>query len=193
MIPSNNRFYWTLGFAIGIVWGALIPDLDAPHSELSQRLISHNNLRILLSLFISIFLGLRFLNIYIGIITFLITYFFLLNIILNKFFVHRGIAHSLWGLLILNIILILPQKFSITLPISFQSVYNGNIIGINIGFISHILGDTLTFSGIRPFFPLNMKISLHLFRTNSFTEKILFYFFTFTNFALLIKYLTSGG
>jgi len=58
------------------------------------------------------------------------------------------------------------------LPLSFINMYNGFYIGINIGYLGHLIGDMMTFHGINPVFPIKWKISLKIFRTNSLEEKI---------------------
>ncbi|MGB9857047.1 MAG: metal-dependent hydrolase [Dictyoglomaceae bacterium] len=202
IIPLQNKFYWSIGFILGIMWGALIPDIDAPHSEFSQRLISQKKLSSFLSIFLSFLISIRIFNLidpnnllyFFGI--FILSFFILssfLNIFIKKYFIHRGFAHTLWNLLIINIFLLFPQKIFLSLPLFASLIYNGFIWGINLGYLSHLIGDSLTFSGIRPFFPLDFKISLGLFRTNSFTERILFYFFNFMNLILLVRYITIVG
>lgn len=201
-IISQNQFYWTIGFILGMMWGVLIPDIDAPHSEFSQRLISQKTILNFLSIFFSLLLGIRIFN-FIDInnlpyflIFFTLSFFtinHLLTILIKKYFIHRGFAHSLWNLIIINIFLLFPQKTLYSFPLLVSSIYNGLIWGINVGYLSHIVGDSFTYSGIRPFFPLNFKISLGLFRTNSFTEKILFYFFNIMNLLLLTRHITNIG
>jgi hypothetical protein len=62
IIPSQNKSYWSIGFILGIMWGALIPDIDAPHSEFSQRLIPPKNLSDFLSIFLSFLISIRIFN-----------------------------------------------------------------------------------------------------------------------------------
>lgn len=192
----QNQIYWTVGFIFGVIWGTLIPDIDAPHSEFSKRLFSQNSLINFLSLFLILLLGIKIFSVvdrgnFLYFLIFTLIGFnilnFLLKIFLKKYFIHRGFIHSIWSLTILNIFLLFPQNNFNYLPSFTFSLYNSIIWGINIGYLSHLLGDALTFSGIKPFFPFNLKISLNLFRTNSFGEKVLFYFFNIMNFILLTR------
>ncbi len=198
----HNQIYWTSGFVLGVIWGALIPDIDAPHSEFPERLVSQNFLISFLSLLITLLLGIKLFsfvnkNNFFYFLIFTLIGFNILSILLKvffkKYFIHRGITHSIWGIIIINIFLLIPQNNIYSLPSLFASLYNGAIWGINIGYISHLLSDSLTFAGIRPFFPFNLKISLNLFKTHSFTEKVLFYFFNIMNFILLMRTISNTG
>jgi len=187
---------------MGTMFGSLIPDIDAPHSEFSRRFISQKVLSDFLSAFLSLLLGVFILqnisyeNLFFFIILFALSFnlfklFFKFN--LKKYFVHRGFAHSLWSLLIINIFLILPQTSLQKFPTFINSFYNAIVWGINIGYISHLIGDSLTFSGIRLFYPINFKISFSLFRTGGLMERILFYVFNAINIMLLTNYIVMGG
>ncbi|MEN2984370.1 MAG: metal-dependent hydrolase [Dictyoglomaceae bacterium] len=198
----QNQIYWSIGFVLGVVWGTLIPDIDSPHSQFSKRLLSQNTLIDFLSLFIISLLGIKIFssinrsNLFYFLFSVFIGFNFL-KVFLKKFFkryfVHRGFLHSIWSLIILNILLVIPENNFDHFPSLVFSSYNGIVWGINIGYLSHLLGDAFTFSGIRPFFPFNLKISFNLFRTNSFTETILFYFFNIVNILLLLRFLIIGG
>jgi inner membrane protein len=189
-MPEKILTPWGIGTIIGTTIGTFVPDIDAPHSEVSKRLLPAKTLLNLLlpilsifsSLALSLFIysktGLNYM--YDKIILFfiiLMTLFLILSllfkVLLKSLFVHRGFLHSIWGLLIINFFLSIMYINNLkTIPLSFINMYNGFYIGMNIGYLGHLIGDMMTFHGINPLFPIKWKISLKIFRTNSLEEKI---------------------
>ena len=80
--------------------------------------------------------------------------------IINFFFGHRGFIHTIYIPLILFF--------------SFSFINYDVSIAILIGYFSHLFLDAITKAGIKPFYPIYNKRINGPFRTNSFTEKIIF-------------------
>ncbi|ACI19682.1 metal-dependent hydrolase [Dictyoglomus thermophilum] len=196
---------WGIGILSGTIVGSFIPDIDAPKSEISKRLLPAKTL---LNLFIPLLSIILTFSIFTFLhqsfkltttegksITFLMLFMIivallnlLFNILLKPLFEHRGFLHSLTGLIFLNILFLIFYINNLkNLPINFVKLYNGFYVGINIGYIGHIIGDSFTYQGIRPFYPAKWRLSLKIFRTNSPQEKILFYILNLANFVLFLK------
>ncbi|WP_337955223.1 metal-dependent hydrolase [Dictyoglomus turgidum] len=196
---------WGLGISVGTLVGTFIPDIDAPKSEISKRILPAKTLlnmlipllSFILSFSLFTFLDLKstlntiaqksifFLLIFIGVLLILNLIF---NSLLKPLFEHRGLLHSLTGLTFLNILLSIFYINNLkNLPLNLSYFYNGFYTGINIGYLGHIIGDSFTYQGIRPFYPVKWKISLRIFRTNSLQEKVLFYILSLANLILLLQ------
>ena len=78
-------------------------------------------------------------------------------------FGHRTITHSLLGVLIFGLITNYLLKLT-DLPYFIVTFFV-------LGYLSHLLGDMLTVSGIPIFYPLNKKYSIPIVRTGGKTEK----------------------
>ena len=88
--------------------------------------------------------------------------------ILNKIFGHRAYLHSLMHMFILTVLLRLPSQAEYVGEY-FKALSNG----FAIGFLSHLLQDSLTKDRIKPFYPFSkMKIGLGLFKSGSRVEPI---------------------
>jgi len=74
---------------------------------------------------------------------------------------HRGIFHSLF--------------IAAVLFIALQILLPNYALAITIGYLSHLLLDMLTPSGVPLFWPLSFNISLPVVKTGSLVEKIIFY------------------
>lgn len=95
-----------------------------------------------------------------------------------QFFVkHRGFFHSFTFLFLLTFIflMIIPKI----------------ALGFFVGYASHLFADSLTISGITPFFPWKKKISWKI-RTGSWIENILFFVFLIIDFLLIVKYILNS-
>lgn len=95
-----------------------------------------------------------------------------------QFFVkHRGFFHSFTFLFLITFIflMIIPRI----------------ALGFFVGYASHLFADSLTLSGITPFFPWKKKISGAL-RTGSNTERILFFILLVVDILLIIKYIFAS-
>jgi len=75
-------------------------------------------------------------------------------------FLHRGIFHSVWMLIILSVI------------IGTASQLAG--LAFALGYGLHLLLDALNHAGIRPFHPLSKHKIKGIFKTNGIFEKVLF-------------------
>lgn len=84
-----------------------------------------------------------------------------LSFIINIFFKHRGIIHSIYAPLVISIILVLMH----------QRVY---ALAVFVGYLSHLILDSLTVMGIQPFSPLIKKRIHGFIKAGSFLENILF-------------------
>jgi len=78
-------------------------------------------------------------------------------IVTTFFFSHRGFIHSLLPAFALYVILIKVDSLIAT--------------AVLVGYVSHLLLDATTTRGIRPFYPLKIKVAGFI-KTNSFVEKI---------------------
>ena len=85
---------------------------------------------------------------------------------LSQLFGHRGFTHSLLMVVILLAVLV----FGTTSP-SFDGL-RWMVMPLIIGYLSHILGDALTPSGVPLFYPNKKTYSLNLFQTRSFLESV---------------------
>ena len=72
---------------------------------------------------------------------------------------HRTLTHSLLGLLIFNLILYI---------VNFKSI----VLGFNIGYISHLLLDMMTVSGIPLLYPNKKRYRIMKLKTNTEHETI---------------------
>ncbi|MEK6949140.1 MAG: metal-dependent hydrolase, partial [Nanoarchaeota archaeon] len=93
--------------------------------------------------------------------------------IIGFIFGHRGFFHTVYIPLILFLI--------------FYSISKEIGIGIFIGYSSHLLMDSLTKHGIKPFFPIANKKFYGFIRVNSIFERLLFLaIFTFDAYLILM-------
>lgn len=104
---------------------------------------------------------------------------------INTLYGHRGLTHSPLFALILSIILIFLSSFFYGVP---QLLYSQFVIGISVGYFSHLLLDSLTISGIPLLYPLSHKgYRLAKFRTNKheILVSVICIFFTFITLYIL--------
>ena len=96
---------------------------------------------------------------------------------LQYFVKHRGAFHSFGFLFLVTFIfLMLIPKIA---------------LGFFVGYASHLFADSLTISGITPFFPWKRKLS-GMIITGGRTEKILFFILLIINFLLIVKYILNS-
>jgi len=88
-------------------------------------------------------------------------------------FLHRGIFHSIWMLILLTGIL---WAFETNLALAF-----------GLGYFSHLMLDSLNHAGIRPFHPLLKTRIKGYFKTNGIAEKTIFIFSLVLCFVILLK------
>ena len=96
----------------------------------------------------------------------------LISKIINLIFGHRKFFHSVFIPLILFLAL-----YTIDFYIS---------LAIFIGYLTHLLGDSITNEGIMPFYPLSKFNISGLLKTNSILEFLLF--LTFSSLSLFLLY-----
>ena len=140
--------------------------------------------------FLASLIALNFINIENMILFILVTIFFsifpdidetrskigrkynLISKIINFFFGHRGFFHTIYIPLILFFIL--------------SFINNDVSIAILAGYFSHLFLDAITKAGIRPLYPIYNKRINGPFKTNSFTEKIIFVFIVLSSLYLVL-------
>ena len=101
----------------------------------------------------------------------------------NKFFSraigflfgHRGFLHAIYIPIVLFLI--------------FYSASKEISMGIFIGYFSHLLMDSLTRHGIKPFFPIINKRFYGLIRVNSIFEKLFFLAISILDVYLILRYI----
>ena len=91
--------------------------------------------------------------------------------ILQFFIKHRGMMHSFSFLVLVTLVLVL-----------FFPIIS---LGFFLGYGTHLIADSFTVQGIRPFYPLKKK-SYGRIKTGKRTETIVFVFFLVGNLGLLI-------
>ena len=91
---------------------------------------------------------------------------------LQWFVKHRGFFHSLTFALIFTLI------FMFYIPIIALPFF--------LGYTGHLLADSLTSEGIRPFWPSKDEMRWKI-KTNGKTEQIIFYVLCFVNLLLLVR------
>ena len=92
---------------------------------------------------------------------------------LSAVFGHRGMTHSLLAVVVLLLALIIVT----TIPS--YAMLSGLAAPLCIGYLSHLLGDSLTPSGIPIFWPRKRTYSFRLFKTWSWQETLFTALFTF--------------
>ncbi|ELS02723.1 putative membrane-bound metal-dependent hydrolase [Xenococcus sp. PCC 7305] len=86
---------------------------------------------------------------------------------ISALFGHRGITHSLLAVGVMILVLM-----SITTKPEYQEL-NWMVAPLCIGYISHIIGDSLTPSGVPLLYPKKKNYSLKVFKTGSLLEFII--------------------
>lgn len=86
---------------------------------------------------------------------------------------HRGITHSLLGLMMFGILAFFLLKAA--------------VVPFIIGYSMHLVGDMVTNSGIPLIYPDETKISYRLFDTGSGSEKVIYWLSLAIVFSLVIK------
>lgn len=133
-------------FLTAVIFGSLFPDIDEPHSKISQLMPS-----------------------------------FISNTI-NRIFGHRGFTHNILGLSII------PILFGILFFYSTKEFYIALSTGFFIGYISHILGDLVTYAGIQSFFIIDngkLKLVKNGFLVGSEQEGYVYSFFLLIQISLI--------
>lgn len=77
-----------------------------------------------------------------------------ISVMINKLFGHRGFTHTILALLLFTYGLFL---ISTMLPVIIKGYYLAITIGLSVGYLSHILIDLLTISGLPLLYPISNK------------------------------------
>ena len=100
--------------------------------------------------------------------------FTIISKIINMFFGHRKFFHSVFPALILFLIFIYFNMF-----------YLG--LAVFIGYLTHLLGDSITNEGIMHLYPISKFNISSILKTGSFTEFILFLIFSLLDVVLISR------
>lgn len=93
-----------------------------------------------------------------------------ISLVINKVFGHRTITHSLITTAILSFLLLFTTYFFEGV---FHYIYSNLIIGICVGYISHLLLDSFTVKGIPLYYPFSSKsYKLFSFKTGKDEELV---------------------
>lgn len=101
---------------------------------------------------------------------------------LSAIFGHRGFTHSL-----LAIVIMLGALFLFTAS-GEGSQLRWLVVPLCVGYLSHIVGDSFTPSGVPLFYPKRKTYSFKLFKTRSFMETLVVSIFTLSIFFSLEVY-----
>ncbi len=93
--------------------------------------------------------------------------------LLKKFLKHRGITHSIWPILLLIFLDLEVNDYLISIFLKI----------IYFALIFHVIEDSFTVSGVNFFYPLNFRLKLAKFKSNSKTHII---FFDLLSFFLVV-------
>lgn len=109
----------------------------------------------------------------------------IISIPISAIFGHRGITHSLLGSMILITFTFIVNTFApILSPLT---------VGILVGYLSHILGDWLTPSGIPLLWPNKERYaSPAMFELGGIHETILFFVLTVTSIYMFSSYVSNA-
>ena len=99
---------------------------------------------------------------------------FLISWLVNLFFGHRKLIHSVW----------IAALLSFLIKLSFGDYWAPFFIG----YLSHLFSDSLTKQGIQFFYPIKSKISGFV-KTNGFIEKIFLFVLIILNAYYAINYI----
>jgi len=100
----------------------------------------------------------------------------LISVPLSALVGHRGMTHSLLAVVLLLGVLITMTTFSMT---EHAPTVQALIPPLIVGYLSHILGDSMTPSGVPLFWPRKRTYSFRLFKTWSWQETVFTGVFTF--------------
>lgn len=98
----------------------------------------------------------------------------LIGMIISKLTRHRGLFHSLLGVGLMFLLLIVPTGMVVQAT-GTRLAYFG-AAGLMIGYILHIVADMLTVGGVKLFYPWQRKIAIGLFTTGGLREAALRWF-----------------
>lgn len=86
------------------------------------------------------------------------------SVLINMLFGHRGITHSIFGALLFS--------FAFGYLIQFANLSNSLVYWFFAGFLAHLIGDSLTPSGVKWFYPISKKRFRSFIRTGSMMETV---------------------
>lgn len=177
-ISYNQPVESQLVLVMSSVIGSLIPDLDHPKGKLNQKLLFVNNNLYRALFYLSISSVFMYLYYSIGNEIFIILSLVSCLVGISS---HRSFTHSIIGFLLTSsIIKVGISKFNL------PSIYTGFVIG----YIFHLVADSLTPKGIKLFYPVKATISFPItIKTNSKTEKTILLLLSIYCICLLVSYL----
>lgn len=131
-------------FLIAVAIGSLLPDIDHPQSIIARQIP-------------------------------------IMGGIVGRLVQHRGYFHSIVGMISIfsGAWVLIQSGQALTVPevgltLSLEATIAQLIwLGALIGYINHIVGDMLTVSGVKLFYPLPFNVGIPLIRTNSIFESLL--------------------
>lgn len=103
--------------------------------------------------------------------------------LLLNFFKHRSFTHSLFGIFIF-------LYFLLNINYLYFNFNNNILIGMILGYISHIVGDIFTYNGIKFFWPLNIRLRIPIinffFKNNEYYFCLFIFYFSFFIYNFII-------
>lgn len=143
LIAGHGADLKTMSISAGVAGiGALLPDIDSPHSKLGRKVP-------ILPKLLTITVG------------------------------HRGLLHSVPGVIIVSLLMASVAKMFLVNP------FPGLLLLVMTGYLSHIVMDTFTNSGCPLLWPLPVHIRVPLVHTGSLAEKLIIFPATGVLFAWL--------
>lgn len=144
--------------------GSMLPDIDHPQGKLNQKILLVNNK--MGKLLTYTFLAYLMVDLYIKNSSMNFLLYLVPAFLMIAFSKHRGITHSILGSVgMIFIVYKLEPMLRIT----------GITMGFAMGYISHIVSDCFTHSGVELLFPNRKNFNFPLtIRTNGIAENIIF-------------------
>ena len=132
------------------IFGSLLPDIDHPHGKLNQSILPVKSKLFKALVYLLIGAGFIYLD-------FKMDYVFLrilgIALIITGFSQHRTFTHSVLGLIFFSsVVYLISKEFGI------MSAY----IGFVAGYVSHMVADFMTRSGIPIFYPYDKNFTFPL-------------------------------
>lgn len=100
-----------------------------------------------------------------------------ISVPMSAVFGHRGITHSLLA--------VIGFAFVIAL---YSNLAGGLIFAFSVGYLSHLLGDLISNSGIPAFWPIKRRVSFHIINTGGISEMIFM-----AGFVFCVGYILTHG
>jgi|GEM_PF-885846 len=88
---------------------------------------------------------------------------------INKYGGHRGITHSILGLIIAYLLLSIVGNYTKLINFIYYKVFS---LGVLIGYISHLIFDIITVGGIPLFYPIKKRFRFFYLKSDKFQNLI---------------------